>query len=89
VPSLLVRDVPEGDLEVLRAAAAANGRSLQAYMLDAVHAQAVHARRQDALKRASARLEGEPPVSDAARQAVLDAIEAAHGERAGELARDR
>jgi hypothetical protein len=89
VSSLLIRDVPDGDLQVLRAAAAARGQSLQAYMLGAVHDRALYARRQEALGDISRRLEGQPLIPAPEREAVLDAVDAAHDERADDLARDR
>jgi len=60
--------------------------SLQAYLRDAVHAQAIHLRRQAALARTGERLRGRPGVPEGERRAVLDAIDDAHTERAGELA---
>lgn len=67
-------DQPD-DLRELRAAATAHGMSLRHYLLDAVHTQAAYLRLQAALRRTAARLAGRPPVSDEARDAVLDAFE--------------
>jgi hypothetical protein len=86
VPNVLIRDVPAADLEQIRSAAADRGMSLQAYLRDAVHAQATHLRRRAALARTTERLRGRPGVSEGERGAVLDAIDDAHTERADELA---
>lgn len=83
--NVLIRDVPADDLERIRSAASAQGTSLQNYLREAVHAQAVYLRRQDALLRTAERLRGRPGVSDDAREAVLDEVHAAHDERANEL----
>jgi hypothetical protein len=83
--NVLIRDVPADDLERIRAAAAERGTSLQNYLREAVHAQAVYLRRQDALARTAQRLHGRHEVPAAERDAVLDAIEAAHTERADQL----
>ncbi|GDY30064.1 hypothetical protein [Gandjariella thermophila] len=89
MPNVLIRDVPEDDLEQIRSAAADQGLSLQSYLRDAVHAQAVYLRRQAALAEAADRLRGQPSVPDDERQAVLDAIEDAHAERADRLSDGR
>lgn len=83
--NVLIRDVPPDDLEQIRSAAAEQGTSLQSYLLEAVHAQAAYLRRKEALARTSDRLRGRPSVPDCERDAVLDAIDNAHGERADEL----
>ncbi len=85
MPNILIRDVPRDDLEQLRSAAAERGASLQSYLRDAVHAQAIHLRRQTALARTAQRLAGEPGVRDDDRRAVLDAIDDAHTERGAQL----
>lgn len=85
MPNVLIRDVPPDDLEELRAAATEHGMSLQSYLLDAVHTQAAYLRRQAALRRTAARLAGRPPVSDEARDAVLDAVDEAHAARADQI----
>jgi hypothetical protein len=87
VTDVLIRDVPPEDLEQIRAAAAARGTSVQAYLLETVHAQAAHERRRAALAAAADRLHGRAPVTDAERQAVLDAVDAAHTERDDQLTR--
>jgi hypothetical protein len=56
MPNVLIRDVPADDLDQLRSAAAARDTSLQNYLRDAVHAQAVYLRRRAALTRAAERL---------------------------------
>lgn len=85
MPNVLIRDVPAEDLEQLRAAAAASGESLQARLLAGVRAQATALRRQAALERIDTRLRGRAAVPDTERNAVLDAIDAAHTLRADEL----
>jgi uncharacterized protein (DUF1778 family) len=82
---VLIRDVPPDDLEQIRAAAAERGTSLQHYLLEAVHAQAAYLRRQDALSAAARRLQDRPEVADDERDAVLEAIDVAHEERAARL----
>lgn len=59
--------------------------SLQNYLRDAVHAQAAYLRRQAALARTAERLRGRPEVPAEDRNAVLDAVEGAHAERADQL----
>lgn len=83
--NVLIRDVPAADLDQIRSAAAESGTSLQSYLRDAVHAQAVYLRRQSALTRTAERLSGQVPVPAQERGAVLDAIEDAHTERADQL----
>lgn len=85
MPDVLIRDVPGDDLDEIRAAAAARGASLQSYLREAMHAQADYLRRQGGLSRAAERLAGQPPVPAEERAAVLDAVEAAHTERAQRL----
>jgi hypothetical protein len=85
VPNVLIRDVPADDLEQIRAAAADRGMSLQAYLREAVHAQAAHLRRRAALARTAERLRGRSGVSEAERSAVLEAIDEANAERAEQL----
>lgn len=79
--NVLIRDVSPEDLEQIKEAAAQRGATLQAYLWDAVHAQAAYLRRQDALARTAQRLKGRSAVSNEAREAVLDAIDAADDER--------
>lgn len=83
--NVLIRNVPEDDLDRLRTAAAERGTSLQNYLRDAVHAQAAYLRRQEALARAAERLHGRSEVPAEERGAVLDAIEDTHAERAEQL----
>lgn len=83
--NVLIRDVSPDDLEQIRTAAAVQGTSLQGYLREAVHAQAAYLRRQEALARTSHRLQGQPSVSEGERDAVLDAIDDAHVERADQL----
>lgn len=86
MPNVLIRDVPDADLAEIRSAAAEQGTSVQRYLLDAVHAQAVYLRRQAALVAVAARLAGGADMSDDDRRAVFDAIDDAHAERADQLA---
>ena len=85
MPDVLIRDVPESELAELKAAAAERHVSLQTYLRDSVHAQADYIRRQAALAAAGDRLVGRSSVTHGERQAVLDAIDAAHDDRAAEL----
>jgi len=87
VPNVLIRDVPPDDLDQIRTAAAARNMSLQAYLLEAVHAQAAHLRRREALRRVAARLLNQRAVDEQDRQAVLDAIDDAHAARGAQLGR--
>lgn len=86
---VLIRDVPADDLAAMRAAAAQQGTSLQSYLRQAVHAQAVYLRRQAALSQVAQRLNGQPAVPDAERTAVLGAIDQAHADRADRLSGPR
>ncbi len=85
MPNVLIRDVPADDLAQIRSAAAGRGTSLQAYLRDAVHAQATYLRRQAALARTERRLQDRPRVPEDERTAVLDAIDEAHAERADQV----
>ncbi len=85
MPNVLIREVPADDLERIRLEASQQGTSLQTYLRDAVHAQASYLRRQDALARIAEDLRDRPPVPEAERKAVLEAIEQAHQERAEQL----
>lgn len=87
--NVLIRDVPAPDLDEIRAAAAQEGTSLQSYLRDTVHAQAVYLRRQAALARVSERLRGQPAVPNEERQAVLEAMDSATVERADQLSGPR
>lgn len=82
---MLIRNVSSDDLEQIRAAATAQGVSLQSYLRDVMEAQARHLRRQEALARTADHLRGRPGVRDDDRQAVLAGIEDAHQSRAGDL----
>ncbi len=85
MPNVLIRDVPPDDLGQIRAAAAEQGTSVQGYLRDAVHAQAVYLRRQAAIARTSERLRDQAEVPEAERDAVLTAVDQAHEERADQL----
>lgn len=85
MPNVLIRDVPPDDLELIRAVAAEDGTSLQSYLREAVHAQAVYLRRQAVLAHTAERLHGQPEVVDSERGAVLAAIDRAHDSHAAQL----
>ncbi len=85
MPNVLIRDVAPDDLDRIRSAAADRGTSLQSYLREAVHAQAAYLRRQEALERTVQRLQGRPGVADGERDAVIEAIEDAHGARSDQL----
>jgi hypothetical protein len=85
MPNVLIRDVPTHDLDQIRAAAAAQGTSLQSYLLGVVHAQAMYIRRQAVIARTAERLRGRPDLPDDERDAVLAVIDQAHHERAAQL----
>jgi len=85
MPNVLIRDVPEDDLDQIRSAAAQAGTSLQSYLREAVRAQATHLRRKAALARTVERLRGRPEVPTEERDAVLAAIADAHAQRAKDL----
>jgi hypothetical protein len=85
--NVLIRDVPAEDLDQIRSAAAAQGMSLQAYLLEAVHAQASQLRRREALNRTAVRLQHQRAVDEQDRQAVLEAIDDAHTDRGARLGR--
>jgi hypothetical protein len=85
VPNVLIRDVPDDDLEQIRAAAAARGLSLQAYLREGLGMQAAQLRRAAAVAAVAARLSARPPVTQADRRAVMDAVASAHDERARTL----
>jgi hypothetical protein len=61
--------------------------SLQAYLLEAVHAQATHLRRREALDRTAARLQHQRAVDEQDRRAVLEVIDGAHAYRGARLSR--
>ncbi len=84
---VLLRGLPAEDLEPIRAAAAAAGSSVQSYLRDTVHAQAVHLRRQAAITAAGQRVLGRAPVPEGERQAVLDTVDGIDDDRGDQLAR--
>ena len=83
--NVLIRDVLPDDLDQIRSAAAEQGASLQSYLRDAVHAQAMYLRRQAAIARTAERLRGGPGVPESERDAVLALVDQAHHERADQL----
>lgn len=82
---VLVRGVPDHDLDLIRAAAADQGVSLQHYLRDVLRAQASYLRRRAALARTAERLRGSAEVPADERAAVLAAIAEAHEQRGDEL----
>lgn len=82
---MLIRDLPEDVLERIKSAAAEESVSLQNYLRNTVVAQADYLNRQEALTRAAQRLRDKPAVSPEERQAVLDAIDGEHDDRAEQL----
>lgn len=83
--NVLIRDVLPDDLDQIRSAAAEQGASLQSYLRDAVHAQAMYLRRQTAIARTAERLHGGSQVPESERSAVLALVDQAHHERADQL----
>jgi hypothetical protein len=83
--NVLIRDVLADDLDQIRLAAAEQGASLQSYLRDAVHAQAMYLRRQAAITRTAERLRGGSQVPENERNAVLALVDQAHDERADQL----
>ena len=82
---VLIRNVAPEDMQVIRDAAAERGISVQAYLQEGLHAQAMYVRRRNALARAKQRLEGLPGVAESERTAVLQAIAEENERRAEEL----
>jgi hypothetical protein len=80
--NVLIRDVPEGDLDLIRLAAADQGLSLQRYLREAMRSHATYLRRQQALGQTRERLSGARIVPDEERRAVLDDIEVELHDRA-------
>lgn len=81
----MIRDVPPEDLDEIKAEAAARGVSLQSYLRQAMQSQAAYLRRRNSLSRVAARLAGQAAVPDEERDAVLEAVDTAHDERAAQL----
>lgn len=75
MPHVLVRNVPDADLDVVRAAAAERGESMQEYLLATLLQRAAYLRRQEGLLRAADRLHGREGVPDEARAAALGAFD--------------
>lgn len=75
---VLVRNVSDEVLAVIRSAAAEQGETLQARLTRILEDWAVYQRRQDSLRRTAARLAGRPgePVTDSAHEALLDEMKA-------------
>jgi len=88
MPNVLIRDVPDAELEELKAAAAARKMSLQSYLLQALHSQVAYARRQAALAEVEENVAGMSAVPESERAAVLEEMKDAV-ERRGEDLVDR
>jgi hypothetical protein len=88
MPNVLIRDVPDAELEELKAAAAARKMSLQSYLLQALHAQVAYARRQATLAEIEENVAGMSAVPESERTAVLEEMKDAV-ERRGEDLVDR
>ncbi|HWL44714.1 MAG TPA: hypothetical protein VNQ73_17360 [Ilumatobacter sp.] len=70
----LLRDVPDEDMDELKAAAHDAQQSLQAYLRESVvHQHAIYLRRLRAIANTERRLAGRTPIPDDARQAAWDA----------------
>ena len=82
---VLIRNVAPEDMQVIREAAAERGISVQAYLHEGLHAQAMYVRRQNALARTKQRLEKFPEVAESERAAALEATAAENERRAQEL----
>lgn len=72
--NVLIRDVPENDMQVIKDAAARDGRSVQAYLLATLCDRAAYERRQAALRALDEHLAGETPLTDKDRDAVDAAV---------------
>lgn len=83
--NVLIRDVLPDDLDQIRSAAAQQGASLQSYLRDTVHAQAMYLRRQAAIARTAERLSGGSQVPESERDAVLALVDQADDDRADQL----
>ena len=88
MPNVLIRDVPDAELEELKAAAAARKMSLQSYLLQALHSQVAYARRQAALAEVEENVARMSAVPESERAAVLEEMKDAV-ERRGEDLVDR
>jgi len=88
MPNVLIRDVPDAELEELKAAAAARKMSLQSYLLQALHSQVAYARRQATLAEIEENVAGMSAVPESERTAVLEEMKDAV-ERRGEDLVDR
>ena len=73
-----IRNVPEETRRILKARAAAHGKSLNAYLLELINREAARPTVEEVMERAAKRAE-------VARTSALDALAAARGERNEEL----
>jgi hypothetical protein len=74
VATIQIRDIPEADYEVLRRRARAEGRSIQAYMLDRVREMASRPSKQEVTERLE-RVLVERRVS-VSRESILEDLDA-------------
>lgn len=84
--NVLIRNVPTGDLDEIRRAAAAEGTSMQEYLLQTLLARTAYLRRHEALARVKRRLDGGAPISEEDRRAAFDAFDDEIDEKARDLA---
>ncbi|HET8930395.1 MAG TPA: hypothetical protein VFN21_07050 [Acidimicrobiales bacterium] len=82
---VLIRNVPSDDLDLIRTAAAADGLSMQQYLMKTLQAQARFLRRRDTLEATAHRVREWADVTESERRAVLDEMAAQADERAAEL----
>lgn len=83
---VLIRNVPDVDMERIRAQAAEEHSSLQAYLTRLLQAHGDYLRRKDALAATRRRLAGLSAISSEDRAAVFAAMDDASEDRAGRLA---
>jgi hypothetical protein len=89
--SVLIRDVPEPDLERIRAEAAREGSSLQSYLARLIEMHVAYLTRREAIAATERRLAGAPALTDEDRAAVrtamdeaLDGLGSRHADRLSE-----
>jgi hypothetical protein len=77
MPDLLIRNMTDADLQLIREAAAEEGISMQSYLLRTVTRHATYLRRQSTLATIQRELRGHGALTDDDRAAVRKAMEAA------------
>jgi hypothetical protein len=75
--SVLIRDVPESDLDRIRAEAARQGSSLQNYLARLIEAHVAYLARREAIAAIERRVAGTPPLTEEDRAAVRAAMDEA------------